>query len=68
MLILAHLIDKKAAGNVSLLCLPGIFHHFAILKIRNLNYLNNFTVVYGGFFVLFFWVWGFFCMGFFFSV
>jgi len=30
MLILAHLVDKNAAGIWSLLCLPGIFHHFAI--------------------------------------
>lgn len=30
MLILAHLVGKKAAGNLSLICLLGIFHHFAI--------------------------------------
>lgn len=51
MLILAYLVDKKTAGNLCLLCLPGVFHHFAIKKNIKFKLIKHF---YCSVFVFFF--------------
>lgn len=42
MLILAYLVDKKTAGNLCLLHLPGVFHHFAIKKNIKFKLIKHF--------------------------